>query len=238
MSSEGHRIFLSLGDADVRSAGLNAREILARTIRGFEVFLIGSRAAVDALYANHPDLRTSFKSVALHGQSGHSDALAHILGVFQDRDFLFVKSGTVLPEHWDLRLAWTAERFPGIATVSPVFDDDFLTPGRAEIGGREVLNAESLDRLCYRHSQFGFIEASDYRSDCVYVRSEAVRAALPHEIAPAERLRRFSAGVKKLRYSHLVADHVFARAAGPSSAEFEGDTPPRSTPCASKFTPR
>ncbi len=225
MSTEAHRVFLSLGNTDVASARLHARELLARTSGRFELFLMGQRTALDALGANDFDLGASFQSVVLPAPGSHSAALAHILGSCRDRDFLFVKSGVVVPEDWNIRLAWTAEHFPGVATVSPVFDDDFLATGPSGDTPFRSLSPEAMDRLCYRHSQFGFNERSDYREECVYMRREAVQAALADETAPAERIQRFRASVHKLRYSHLLADHVFARGPAPASGAFSGEPP-------------
>jgi len=230
MSTEGHRIFLSLASADVQSACRHAKQLLARTSSKGELFLVGPRAAVDVVSADvvstNDELERFWQPVHLPGHGEHSAALAHILGTFQDRDFLFVKSGIVLPEDWDVRLAWTAQRFPGIATVSPVFDDDFAGPGDATYVPFQSLSPEELDRLCYRHSRFWFNETGDYREDCMYVRSEAVRAALPDETAPAERIPRFGAALKKLRYSHLLADHIFARGPAGGAEIVKRELPP------------
>ena len=181
---------------------------------------------MDSLRGKDYDLGKSFQSIVLPEPGGHAAALAHILGCFQDRDFLFIKSGVVIPENWDIRLAWTAERFPGVATVSPMCDDDFLAAWPSGHSPFLSLNPEALDRLCYRHSHFGFNERSGYREECVYIRNEAVRAALPDETFPAERILKFGASVKKLRYSHLVADHVFARGAAQASGAFSEEIPP------------
>ncbi len=128
--------------------------------------------------------------LVIEGES-YDGLFESVLRRFGDKDALLIRAGAIPPDMWDLRLAWSAVRQPGIATVSPV-DERLLDPsGRLRSGGADDL----LDRLCYSHRQPADVEVASFSRDCVYVRAEARSTILLKEAA-------------RLRYSHVLATHV------------------------------
>jgi len=216
MSNGEYRVFLALDSGDFAAGLSRTRDLFEKTHEKSQFFAVGPAAALERLRATG-DFAASWRLLEVSHGASRSAALALILRDFNDQDFVLVKPGLIAPENWDLRLSWTARRFPGVATVSPLFSSDFADgPG----GATSCLNSfdqEALDRLCYRRSQFQLIETGGIQDYCLYVRSEAVRAVapLPVETEPAKRLRHFSAQLRRLRYSHLVADHVYVAGTPP-----------------------
>ncbi len=61
---------------------------------------------------------------------GYDDLFSAIVSRFADKDALLIRAGGVPPDKWDLRLAWSSVRQPGVATVSPM-DERLLDPSGA-----------------------------------------------------------------------------------------------------------
>jgi len=193
---EEYRVFLALDQADFPSALSRAREIFEKTRNKRQFFVVAPAGVLELLGED-------FRPVAIPSGAGRSHAFARILRDFGDKDVVFVKSGLILPADWDVRLAWTARHFPGVATVSPVFNCDV---------GDTFADADAIDRHCYRRSRFALIETNEFQDCCVYVRGEAVRAVPPpsSDADADKQIRHFTNHLKRLRYSHLIADHIYA----------------------------
>ena len=132
----------------------------------------------------------------------YDEMFAEILRRFGDKDALLIRAGAIPPEKWDLRLAWSAVRQPGIATVSPI-DERLLDPsGHLRSGVEQNI----LDRLCYWHRQPTDPEISSFSRECVYVRACALRdvSSLGKQFRPADVLE----GSARLRFTHVLATHI------------------------------
>ncbi len=131
----------------------------------------------------------------------YEDLFAAVVGSYSETDILIVRAGVLPPANWDLRLAWSAARSPGVLTVSPL-DRRALDPA----GIFSDLSDEKLDQLCYWLRQGNDPETASFLADCVYLRAAALREITNGQ----EPLRPFdlSAGAARFRYSHRLATHV------------------------------
>jgi glycosyltransferase involved in cell wall biosynthesis len=133
--------------------------------------------------------------------AGYDDLFATVLERFNDSDAVLIRAGAIPPEKWDLRLAWSAARQAGAATVSPI---DLRQLDRA--GTFSKYNEAMLDSLCYLHRNLTDPEIASFSHDCVYVRAVAIRDILgiQRRMYPSS----LADGAARLRYSHFLATHV------------------------------
>lgn len=211
-----YRIYLSVTAADCPAARATALAMLENAFRRETLHLLGSEDLLQSL-AQDDAIRKGFVLDPLPVNQNHADAFQALLGCCE-WNFIFVKPGTELTQDWDLRLAWTAQRQLGIATVSPMCNRYLLTSlnlGRdlATPGLSGPPTPDALDALCYHSSAFELHELPAFLEDCVYVAADAVRAAraLPPElqVLGESGFRSFLKLTQALRYSHVLADHVY-----------------------------
>ena len=210
-----YRVFLLALPPDAQWLDETATRLLERTYRRSQLFAAGSPALLSRVPAE-------FKHFEVNA-SEYGAAFAAVLRTFGDQDSIIVTAGVDVPDNWDLRLAWTAARQPGIAAVYPLIAGDSaiaLDPSGELI---RLASNELLDGLCCQYSRFELPEVHAASAGCVYVRAEAVRAvsSVTADLRPGS----FVDGSRKLRYSHALADHVFAgslrgRAVGVSPRRF------------------
>ena len=162
MASKGqpeYRIFLSICGEEAAAAARAATDLIAKTFRSDALYAAGPEDAVAALL-EPSELRERFRPVPLPPGATHDDAFAAIVRAFGEQmDFAFVTPDTVVCDLWDLRLAWTARRLPGTATVSPINDSSPWTRLGAGDGTGSV---ETLDAACYRNSLFAHPEIRSF----------------------------------------------------------------------------
>lgn len=185
-------------------------DLLLNTAGPVEFFVFTARGDAAGLISDAG--RERFTIVP--GRYDLDQAFAASICRFRESGFFFVSAGTRLPEFWDLRLEWTAERHDGAGAVSPlVFADP---PAGIESG-------EALDWLCYMHSLMEPRESAPLAS-CVYVSAAAAASA-------AERWERDSARggfesfqdiLAGLRFRAILADHVAAGGIESSDAAAHG----------------
>ena len=189
-SSPGHpryRIVIS-----VRGVGLDViqervHRIVARTYSTDLVYLVGTNAELAMVKESSANQTTERLAIA---ECVNPDAdLTATLGLPDDRDLLFVRATAQVPIWWDLRLAWSALRNAGICTVSPI-----NVPSE---------NLDERDITAYASSLFVQPSISTFSRTCVYIRRAAIRDAGLMS-TPSD----FLARTIKLRWSHVLADHV------------------------------
>lgn len=135
-----------------------------------------------------------------------------------DQDLLLVSPGVSLPPLAAERLRWTADRTPGAATVSPILDslaeDAYFVP-LADRGVREPAALVRLvDESCATVG--GSAVPANASPVCAFVRHRAIRDVL--RTRPDADWTAFLAEARAQRYSHCIADHVYAITAnGPSN---------------------
>ena len=206
-----YRIFLSVEQNQSDAALSTAASLLENTESREPFFLLGPASVVSNL-GNSGAGGNRLQPIPLPEGSGHDDAFERVLRDFADQDFAFVEAGVLLPEHWDLRLAWSAARLDGVATVSPVCDSRVSGPKPAPL----------LDRICYQQSYFEHPEIACFLRECVFVRAEAARVAAgpPRGILRRGDARKaFNEAARSLRFSHVLADHLCVRGARPHGVE-------------------
>ena len=197
-----YRIFLSVTPADTHRVDAAANELRKRSFAKDSLFVITQGQLL------HPkgSALAPFTAIPITGTS-HDAAFLEICARFRDCDFLFVTASTIVPEYWDLRMAWTAVSRRGIATVSPYCDGGSPAPseGRdSSSGGTEI-----VDRICYESSSLERSEIPDFLHDCFYVSSEALSDVLQQFPDLTEQaMRQFSEAALQLNYAHTLADHL------------------------------
>src|SRR5207244_8494877 len=139
---------------------------------------------------------------------------AGILKSHQDRDFLLVRAGVLIPELADLRLAWTAHRQTGVATVSPICDhpDDHerFAPWQDTANEDLLAHVAKVDRICLQASRFHDPDTDRVEASCVYVRCDAAKMVLQRwEGNAGLTFTSFVQAARRLRYAHVLADHVY-----------------------------
>jgi glycosyltransferase involved in cell wall biosynthesis len=187
-----YRIFVIACSGDDTAVAETAACVVRNSFRTRELFVIASPSTWRGMV--EPD---GFTAIALDGHD-YDELFAAVLERFADKDAILLRAGLMPPEMWDLRLAWSAVRRPGVATVSPVGE----FPLKADAG--------LIDRLCHHYRQPTAPEIVAFAPECVYVRADAVRAitGLARDLRPAA----LSNGAAHLRYSHVLADHVYVAA--------------------------
>jgi glycosyltransferase involved in cell wall biosynthesis len=216
-----YRIFLAVTEADRDRAPAAARELLEKSHQKSDLYVVGPERVLADAFAD-ASLRERLTPLPLQPGAGHDEAFSEICRQFHDRDFLFVKAPMIVPEHWDLRLAWSAAGQQGIATVSPLCDQQHLTGLDLSGAAASASGVELLDRVCYYGSQAENPELPQFLEDCFYVCADAARQALSlcGKLEPANGtgLRAFLELTRRLRYSHALADHVCVGSVAPRQA--------------------
>lgn len=201
-----YRVFLIALAGDAAYLEETLKFVRERTSRGPEIYLAGSAALLQNV--------TSFDGIGLlpNEASTYDELFAALVDRCGDRDALLIRAGVIPPEKWDVRLAWSAVRQQGVATVSAV-DQRMLDPsGRLRSTGPEDL----LDRLCYSHRQPTDLEIAAFSRDCVYVRTRALREFCDSgKVTPTALLN----GAARLRYTHVLATHLCVASRRPRESE-------------------
>jgi glycosyltransferase involved in cell wall biosynthesis len=224
MATENYRVFLSVAGADVENAIQAARRLLDLSYRKDRLFVIGPPSVVERFASAEPAIRCAFEIVSLPSGCSHSDAISTVLDHFHDLDFAFVQSGVGVPRNWDIRLAWTASRTAGVATVSPITLSDLAGESFSEKLGTDT---GLLDELCFGHTQFAHLPLAGFLEECVFVSGKAVREliALERSGKIADRLGWFKGETRRLHYTHALADHILVRTPrAPSRPEHSYET--------------
>src|ERR1700721_544950 len=118
----------------------------------------------------------SVASLAVTEGASHEQAFIAVVKECRGEwDFIFVTPDVLLPDLWDLRLAWSAERDIGVATVSPRNESSAFT--RLGIASFQD-SVDLIDRACYWFSLRRDPAIPEFLTDCCYVRREAVRDAI------------------------------------------------------------
>ncbi|MBV9306859.1 MAG: hypothetical protein JOZ45_12000, partial [Acidobacteriaceae bacterium] len=131
----------------------------------------------------------------------YEDLFAAVVAQYNDTDMLIIRAGVTPPEHWDLRLAWSAARHPGVLAVSPLHRRT-LDPA----GTLSSFSDEELDRLCYWYREGSDPETASSFVDCVYLRAAAIKEITGHQelLRPSDLISRAA----QFSYSHRLATHI------------------------------
>lgn len=230
-SAPEYRIVLSVTEQDGEMAARTAHCLLRNSRGSSELYLAGPGSALQTVLADAA-LAAAYLPLEASAPSTHAANFGVVLSRLADRDFIFVQAGIEAPEYWDLRLAWTARWQSGAATVSP------LCAGHPVLGVQAprdwFASTAALDQLSYSASHFELIELPGFLEECVYVSSEAakeVRLRAPSDHPGACDFAAFLKNTQSLRYSHVLADHVYVgRVGGPGASGLAGignSAPPR-----------
>jgi glycosyltransferase involved in cell wall biosynthesis len=189
-----YRVFVIAAPSDSPYVQESLDCIAKRTVSRNELFLVMSLGA-EPLFSPDGVQVISFEA------NSYNDLFAAVLERFCDKDLILIRAGAVPPEKWDLRLAWSAARQMGVATVSAV-DARHLDRTGMLTPSDDFL----LDRLCYLYRGSTDLEIASFSQDCVYIRAAALRdiSACQKHAYPAD----LTDGAARLRYSHLLASHV------------------------------
>jgi glycosyltransferase involved in cell wall biosynthesis len=196
-SPEEYSVVLCASQADAAAVRHTAGLLTRNTVSGAAFYLIASAALIDELMRE-----PAFASfTTIRSETKRSDqSFIEVLDRFQNREFFFVRAGVSIPEAWDVRLAWTAKRHNGTATVSPLASSGRLGTGT---------DPDSLDRLCYQYSQREPLDTTPSHW-CVFVTAESARAVVREWGTSSERsAASFAAVATALRFRHLLADHLY-----------------------------
>lgn len=194
-----YRIFLSVTPAETHRLEAAANELLQRSFAKDRLFVIARGELLPP---------KGFVLVPLTGTS-HDAAFLETCARFRDCDFLFVTASTMVPEYWDLRLAWSAMGRRGVATVSPCCDGGSQTPSAKGDRNSHPSAAAMIDRISYESSTLAALEVPDFLRDCFYVCSEALSDVVQQVPDLTEQaMRKFSDAACQLNYAHILADHL------------------------------
>ena len=206
------------------------REIHRRSYRRDAFVVVGDRSLLDGL-RTALDSAPPWECFVLDEKPSDNGVFGELLARFADQDLVIVRPPVDVPDLWDIRLAWSAYRQDGIASVSPVADccsDTALSTRPAD--GREDASLPTdhqiLDELCYLYSSFGLPDIESPNPVCVFLRAAAV-----HECVAARSIRTlqdFAVQAKRLRWSHILADHIYVGVAPQrASPSVPADSPSR-----------
>lgn len=183
-------------------ASATVSDLIRRTAAPSDFFLFTSGAPGEALRA-----AGSSGVEVVAGYSSAAHAFAGASGRFPGSGFFFVRAGVRLPEAWDLRLLWTAQRHDGAGLVSPLAVKG-LPSG--------IDSFDTLDRLCYVHSSME-PRTAEPLWHCVYVTPAAARAAClsrPAASGGDAAFASFRRAFTAARFRSLLADHIAVGVAG------------------------
>lgn len=136
-----------------------------------------------------------------------------------DQDVLLVRPGVTLPLLAAERLAWSADRTPGAATISPIVDSAAEQANFAPIVDHAAKDWTALvrrvDECCAEVGGSAGTDADPSRA-CVFVRHRAIGDVLAEN--PEAGWTEFVALTRALKYGHRIAGHVYAITnSGPSN---------------------
>ena len=201
-----YRIYLSTCGAETAVAAEFVKNLFSITHRSAHVYLVGPQSQLEVLLGSEAPA-SSVASLTVPEGASHEQAFIAVVNECQGAwDFIFLTPDVVLPDLWDLRLAWSAERVTGVATVSPINESSACT--RIGIAPLED-GVDLIDRACYWYSLRRNPAIPAFLTDCCYVRREAVSDALtsrPNLSTFAE----FADVCRRFRWSHVLADHVYS----------------------------
>jgi len=169
-----YRIFLSVDEASKQFVLQTAQNLIATNCRNGALYLAGSTGLLAQL-STEEQISRNFQLVPVVSSGGHPFNFDAILNRFSDQDFLFVKSGAIVPDACDIRLAWSAHFRPGVATASPVAGRSGATaidPG-GKLFGSKPPAPDLIDAACHHYSQYDHPEIPAFLEGCFYVRSRA-----------------------------------------------------------------
>src|SRR3989442_11155628 len=144
-----YRIFVIACSGDDTAVAETAACVVRNSFRTRELFVIASPSTWRGMV--EPD---GFTAIALDGHD-YDELFAAVIERFADKDAILLRAGLMPPEKWDVRLAWSAVRRPGVATVSPVGE----LPLQADAG--------LIDRLCHHYRQPTAPEIAAFAPECV-----------------------------------------------------------------------
>ena len=220
-----YRIYLSVCGADPETAAAFAKDLGGRTYQSANLHLVGPRSTLNLLRHSEDPAGSLAALAAPEGATHEQSFTAVVKECGGEWDFIFLTTDVAVPDLWDLRLAWTAERVSGAATVSPINESSPWTRlGIASsLGGVDL-----IDRACHGYSLMRNPAIAGFLPDCFYVRREAVRDALTREPC-LDTFGGFGEVCQRFRWSHLLADHIYTgtmRAPAPAPARpSSGDGP-------------
>jgi len=205
-----YRVYLSICGSDANTAGRAIADLRARAFRKDALYVIGPQRLLEELPAEE-ETRRAVSTVCLPEQASHEDAFREVAtGSAGEWDFVFLTPEVIVPELFDLRLAWTAARMEGAGAVSPI-NDQLAATGLGIAHTRESVT--TLDRVCYHHSQFWNPEIWTFLAECAYFDRRAVRDVLAGP-APLT-FGGFVERLKQHRWPQILADHVFTGTLAP-----------------------
>ena len=214
-----YRIVLSVTEADCQLAIATLHSIAGNTLSRAHIAVLGPRTVTDVIQGLS-GWQTNVQFVASTANN-HDELFAEALRTFGREDVLVIRPGTVVPNAWDARLAAAARRRDNIATVSPLCSRYLAVdmPQKLSADPEECARwVDLVDRNCYEFSAFEQPPVPSFFEACVYVRAEAIHASSPAK--PAD----FGAATTRLRYEHIIADHVFV---GSLPSVFAGEEEPK-----------
>jgi len=202
-----YRIYVSTGNLESSRVIAYLKDLLEKTHRKSSIWIIGTQAMLDCVQSDAALGPVCGFEPVPDGASHEQAFTAAATRCGGEWDFVLIAASVRVPELWDLRLAWAAQRASGVATVSPI--NDAFPPGRlGMVAGAECV--DRLDDICYQHSLLRDPDVPSFFESCFYVN----RAVIGDLIAGApgsvsfEKLRETC---RRLRWSHVLADHVYTR---------------------------
>jgi glycosyltransferase involved in cell wall biosynthesis len=200
---ERYSVILAVQEGEIEAARQTAASLARNTGAAKKLILVGSQKVLAEL--GQDDSFRAFEPACLQSDSWDS-TFVYAVRKAVDFEVLFVRAGALVPEAWDLRLFWTSQRHFGAATVSPM-----SSPSGALGAG----SCEVLDAICYEHSQMNAIPIWPSAA-CILITPEAAQATVAEWQQRGEEgsLADFLNTTRKLRFRHLLADHVYVDVAG------------------------
>jgi glycosyltransferase involved in cell wall biosynthesis len=185
-----YRIYLSVCGVEPAVAAEFAQDLRRITHQSANLHVVGSGS-----------------ELALPDGASHEQAFIVVVKESQGEwDFIFLTPDVLLPDLWDLRLAWSAERSSGVATVSPINESSAFT--RLGISASPD-NVDLIDRACYWYSLRRNPEIPAFLRDCFYIKREAVLDVLQSK-TNLNTFHDFEEACRRFRWSHALADHIYA----------------------------
>jgi glycosyltransferase involved in cell wall biosynthesis len=199
-----YRVYLSISGSEVAAAASAITRLVAKAYRSDALYVIGPQSQLERLRA-HERILDGIETVCMPEQASHDEAFRLVATRSAgDWDFIFLTTAVVVPDLFDLRLAWTAERVEGVGVVSPINDQLHATALAIDHAPESV---DTLDRSCYRYAQFWNPEISTFLPDCAYFNRNAIRDVLA---APGPlTFHRFGEHLVRHRWPQILADHVY-----------------------------
>jgi glycosyltransferase involved in cell wall biosynthesis len=217
-----YRVFCSI-EADAETGSRWLSDTLENTYNRRNLTVVAPEALIAAY-------RDRFESAGVRWMTARPGGrvtarLSTVLST-EPGDLVFVNSSVAPPPFWDLRLYWSAKRARTAATVSPLLKGA-RTHDEVSFIAESASNADSL---CYIASQFRQPSWNGVLADCCFVRARG------GSLTDAQA---FVDSATRVRFEHLIADHVCAellpggkyqilRSAEPRETEL-ALTPPRRT---------